>query len=91
MPATMRAARDRSLVRPVLDRVRITGHSACGRAAVAMLLCIDQAIASVQTGLDITQKQRTLQRTRDEQEVVVTRLINEAGETKGAAHVQLSV
>ena len=28
MPATMRAARDRSLVRPLLDRVRITGHSA---------------------------------------------------------------
>ena len=48
-----------------------------------MLLRIDQAIASAQTGLDIMQKQRTLQRTRDEQEVVVMRLVNEVGETKG--------
>lgn len=41
-----------------------------------------EVAASAQTGLDIMEKQRMLLRARDEQEVVVMRLVNKAGETK---------
>jgi hypothetical protein len=41
-----------------------------------------EAAVSAQSGLDIMQKQRTLLRARDEQEVVVMRLVSKAGETK---------
>jgi hypothetical protein len=46
------------------------------------LLVVDPAPAWAQSGLQIMQKQRELQRTKDEEEQMVMKLINAGGETK---------
>jgi outer membrane lipoprotein-sorting protein len=51
-------------------------------AIAAVLLALVEAAASAQTGLEIMEKQRALQRSRDEQEIVVMRLVSKSGETK---------
>jgi hypothetical protein len=54
----------------------------------ARVLCTVAALIAVaevtwaQSGLEIMQKQRTLHRARDEQEIVVMRLVSKAGDTK---------
>ena len=69
------------------------GRGASMRSVRAMsksrLLCITlllvtgvQAGTSAQTGREITQKERDLHRSRDEQEISLMRLVNKAGETK---------
>jgi hypothetical protein len=49
---------------------------------MAGLVVMAEVAASAQSGLEIMEKQRMLLRARDEQEVVVMRLVSKAGDTK---------